>query len=82
MLLVILDVSVPTLDEHRCGTPCQGSGVQCEDSLHQCVYGSELNYGLLSDRRRRVRIEMRMATDLIHAITEVLAGRRFVSPDL
>jgi DNA-binding NarL/FixJ family response regulator len=26
--------------------------------------------------------KMRMATDLTHAITEVLAGRRFVSPDV
>jgi|SRR6516225_2522400 DNA-binding NarL/FixJ family response regulator len=80
--LVILDVSMPTLDgpevarrvkAQRCNAKIIFISVSMDQNqISACLAAGGDAYVW----------KMRMATDLIHAIREVLAGRKFVSTDL
>ena len=80
--LVILDVSMPTLDGPDVARRVKAQG--CNAKIVFISVSSDLNQitACLAAGGDAYVSKMRMATDLIHAITEVLAGRRFVSPDL
>jgi DNA-binding NarL/FixJ family response regulator len=80
--LVILDVSMPTLDGPDVARRVKALG--CNAKIIFISVSTDLNHitACLAAGGDAYVSKMRMATDLIHAITEVLAGRRFVSPDL
>ena len=80
--LVILDVSMPTLAGPDVAMRVKAQG--CNAKIVFISVSTDLNQitACLAAGGDAYVSKMRMATDLIHAITEVLAGRRFVSPDL
>ena len=80
--LVILDVSMPTLDGPDVARRVKAQG--CNAKIVFISVSTDLNQitACLAAGGDAYVWKMRMATDLIHAITEVLAGRRFVSPNL
>jgi DNA-binding NarL/FixJ family response regulator len=80
--LVILDVSMPTLDGPDVARRVKAQG--CNAKIVFISVSMDLNQitACLAAGGDAYVSKMRMGTDLIHAITEVLAGRRFVSPDL
>jgi len=80
--LVILDVSMPTLDGPDVARRVKDQG--CNAKIVFISVSTDLNHitACLAAGGDAYVSKMRMATDLIDAINEVLAGRRFVSPDL
>ena len=80
--LVILDVSMPTLDGPEVARRVKAQ--RCNAKIIFISVSTDLNHitACLAAGGDAYVSKMRMATDLIHAITEVLAGRRFVSPGL
>jgi len=80
--LVILDVSMPTLDGPDVARRVKDQG--CNAKIVFISVSTDLNHitACLAAGGNAYVSKMRMATDLIDAINEVLAGRRFVSPDL
>ena len=80
--LVILDVSMPTLDGPDVARRFKAQG--CNAKIVFISVSTDQNHitACLAAGGDAYVSKMRMATDLIDAINEVLAGRRFVSPDL
>jgi DNA-binding NarL/FixJ family response regulator len=79
--LIILDVSMPTLDGPQVAQRVKSLG--CKAKIVFMSVSMDLNQitACLEAGGDGYVSKMRMHTDLIHAITEVLAGRRFISPD-
>lgn len=80
--LVILDVSMPILDGPDVARRLKAQG--CNSKIVFISVSKDLNQitACLAAGGDAYVSKMRMGTDLIYAITEVLAGRRFVSPDI
>ena len=80
--LVILDVSMPTLDGPEVARRLKAQG--CKAKIVFVSVSKDLNQitACLEAGGDAYVSKMRLATDLIHAITEVLAGRTFVSLDV
>ena len=79
--LVILDVSMPTLDGPDVARRVKDQG--CNAKIVFISVAKDLNQitACLAAGGDAYVSKTRMGTDLIFAITEVLAGRSFVSPD-
>lgn len=79
--LIILDVCMPVLDGPQVAQRVKSLG--CKAKIVFMSVSMDLNQitACLEAGGDAYVSKMRMHTDLIHAITEVLAGRRFVSPD-
>jgi DNA-binding NarL/FixJ family response regulator len=79
--LVILDVCMPILDGREVAQRVKAQG--CDAKIIFMSVSMDLNQitACLAAGGDAYVSKMRMGTDLIYAITEVLAGRRFVSPD-
>jgi DNA-binding NarL/FixJ family response regulator len=80
--LVILDVSIPILDGPDVARRLKAQG--CNAKIVFISVSQDLNQitACLAAGGDAYVSKMRMGTDLIDAISEVLAGRRFVSPDV
>jgi len=80
--LVILDVSLPILDGPNVARRLKAQG--CSAKIVFISVSKDLNQvtACLTAGGDAYVSKMRMGTDLIQALTEVLAGRRFVSPDV
>ena len=80
--VIILDVSMPVLDGPDVARLLKSLG--CNAKIIFISVSRELNQitACLASGGDAYVSKMRMGTDLIYAITEVLAGRRFVSPDV
>jgi DNA-binding NarL/FixJ family response regulator len=80
--LVILDVSMPILDGPDVARRVKAHG--CNAKVVFISVSMDLNQitTCLAAGGDAYVSKVRMATDLIYAITEVLAGRRFISPDV
>lgn len=79
--LVILDVCMPVLDGREVAQRVKSQG--CNAKVVFMSVSMDLNQitACLAAGGDAYVSKMRLGTDLIYAITEVLAGRRFVSPD-
>jgi|SRR5215472_13368729 len=79
--LLILDVSLPVLDGPEVARRVKAQG--CNAKIVFISVSTDLNQitACLGAGGDAYVSKMRMAADLIYAINEVLAGRRFVSPD-
>jgi DNA-binding NarL/FixJ family response regulator len=80
--LVILDVSMPALDGPGVARRLRAQG--CKAKIVFISVSRDLNQitACLAAGGDAYVSKMRMGIDLIPAITEVLAGRSFVSPDV
>ena len=80
--LVILDVSMPILDGPDVARRLKAQG--CNAKIVFISVSKDLDQitACLAAGGDAYVSKMRMATDLICAITEVLGGRRFFSPDV
>ena len=80
--LLILDVSLPILDGQDVARRLKAQG--CNAKIVFISVSRDLNQiaSCLAAGGDAYVSKMRMGTDLIYAINEVLAGRSFVSPDL
>jgi DNA-binding NarL/FixJ family response regulator len=80
--VVILDVSMPVLDGPDVAKLLKSLG--CNAKIIFISVSRDLNQitACLASGGDAYVSKMRMGTDLIYAIAEVLAGRRFVSPDV
>ena len=78
--LLILDVSLPILDGPDVARRLKAQG--CNAKIVFISVSTDLNQirACLAAGGDAYVSKMRMGTDLIYAITEVLAGRTFVSP--
>ena len=79
---MILDVSMPTMDGPQVARRLKAQG--CNAKIVFISVSKDLDQitACLAAGGDAYVSKMRMATDLINAITEVLAGKRFVSPDV
>ena len=79
--VLILDVSLPILDGLEVARRLKAQG--CNSKIVFISVSKDLNQitACLAAGGDAYVSKMRMGSDLIYAITEVLAGRRFVSPD-
>ena len=80
--LVILDVCMPILDGPDVARRLKAQG--CNAKILFISVSMDVNQitACLAAGGDGYVSKMQMGTDLIYAITEVLAGRRFVSPDV
>ena len=80
--VLILDVSLPVLDGPGVARHLKAQG--CNAKIVFISVSKDLNQlaACLAAGGDAYVSKMRMGTDLIFAISEVLAGRRFVSPDV
>ena len=80
--LVILDVCMPILDGREVAQRVKAQG--CDAKIIFMSVSMDLNQitACLAAGGDAYVSKMRMGTDLVYAIGEVLAGRRFVSPDV
>jgi len=80
--LLILDVSLPILDGPDVARRLKKQG--CNAKIVFISVSMDLNQitACLAAGGDAYVSKMRMASDLIYAVTEVFAGRRFVSPDV
>ena len=80
--LLILDVSLPILDGPGVAQRLKSQG--CNAKIVFISVSKDLNQitACLAAGGDAYVSKTRLATDLIYAITEVLAGKRFVSPDV
>ena len=80
--LLILDVSLPILDGPDVARRLKAQG--CNAKIVFISVSKDLNQitACLQAGGDAYVSKMRMGTDLLYAITEVLAGRTFVSPDV
>lgn len=80
--LVVLDVSMPILDGPDVARCLKAQG--CNAKIVFISMSMDVNQitACLAAGGDAYVSKMQMGTDLIDAITEVLAGRRFVSPDV
>ena len=79
--LLVLDVALPILDGPNVAQRLKAQG--CKAKIVFISVSKDVNHikACLAAGDAYV-LKMRMGTDLIYAITEVLAGRTFVSPDV
>jgi len=79
---VILDVCMPILDGPDVARRLKAQG--CNAKILFISVSMDVNQitACLAAGGDGYVSKMQMGTDLIYAITEVLAGRRFVSPDV
>ena len=79
--VLILDVSLPILDGLEVARRLKAQS--CNSKIVFISVSKDLNQitACLAAGGDAYVSKMRMGSDLIYAITEVLAGRRFVSPD-
>ena len=80
--LVILDVSIPILDGLDVARRLKVQGCNAKIVFISVSQDPNQITACLAAGGDAYVSKVRMGTDLIHAITEVLAGRRFVSPDV
>ena len=80
--LVILDVSMPILDGPDVARRLKAQGCNAKIVFISVSRDKDQITACLAAGGDAYVSKMRMATDLINAITEVLAGKRFVSPDV
>ena len=80
--VLILDVALPVLDGPDVARRLKAQG--CNAKIVFISVSKDLNQitACLAAGGDAYVSKTRLATDLIYAITEVLAGRRFVSPDV
>ena len=80
--VLILDVALPILDGPDVARRLKAQG--CNAKIVFISVSKDLNQirACLAAGGDAYVSKMRMGTDLIYAITEVLAGRTFVSPDI
>jgi DNA-binding NarL/FixJ family response regulator len=80
--LLILDVALPILDGPDVAKRLKAQG--CNAKIVFISVSKDMNQieACLAVGGNAYVSKMRMGTDLIYAITEVLAGRTFVSPDV
>jgi DNA-binding NarL/FixJ family response regulator len=78
--LVILDVALPILDGPNVARRLKAQG--CDAQIVFISVSTDVNQirACVAAGGKAYVSKMRMGTDLIYAITEVLAGRTFVSP--
>jgi DNA-binding NarL/FixJ family response regulator len=79
--LVILDVSMPIFDGPDVARRLKAHGCNAKIVFISVAKDRNQIMACLAAGGDAYVSKMRMGTDLIFAITEVLAGRRFVSPD-
>ena len=80
--LVILDVSMPILDGLEVARRLKAQGCNAKIVFISVSQDPNQITACLAAGGDAYVSKMRMGTDLIFAINEVLAGRRFVSPDV
>ena len=80
--LVILDVSMPILDGLEVARRLKTQGCNAKIVFISVSTDPSQITACLAVGGDAYVSKMRMGTDLIYAITEVLAGRRFISPDV
>jgi DNA-binding NarL/FixJ family response regulator len=79
--LVILDVSMPILDGPDVARRLKAQGCNAKIVFISVSRNLDEIMACLEAGGDAYVSKIRLATDLIYAISEVLAGRRFVSPD-
>ena len=79
--LVILDVSMPILDGPDVARRLKAQGCNAKIVFISVARNLDQIMACLEAGGDAYVSKIRLATDLIYAISEVLAGRRFVSPD-
>jgi DNA-binding NarL/FixJ family response regulator len=80
--LVILDVSMPILDGLDVARRLKAQGSSAKIVFISVSRDANQVAACLEAGGDAYVSKMRLVTDLIAAITEVLAGRRFISPDV
>jgi two-component system, NarL family, invasion response regulator UvrY len=78
--VLVLDVSMPVLDGSEVARRLRAQGSKAKIAFISASRDSGQASACLEAGGDASLLKTRMATDLIYAIKEVLAGRRFVSP--
>ena len=79
--VLVLDISMPILDGIEAMRSLRAAGSRSK-FVFLTVHGDEDYVRAALARRSRIRRRVRLASDLLPALREALAGRRFISPSL